>query len=291
MRRTISQRSTRFVLLAALSAAGVLAFARNAPAEATSPGAAPVPTGAPPVQPITTLVKPVSIIKVASQGPVIAYTMRNATSNDAPVDFNRNDSTLFGAPTHLTIKAHGDLVDTYDADLGPLCQRSSVRYVKIAGGATVDDRVRKATRVSQVFKTDILVGGVGAPPAQSEIDREMRIVSAVVVNPYACGQKFAVRAHLKNGSSVTPQHLSLTLHAMPAVGAGIGPKIASRPIELRVGAEGDFVVETEGTVDGRAGWVTLLLEDTTNELGPRLGYYKSADITVTDISSGDWKLE
>jgi hypothetical protein len=290
MSTSASKRLVRFFLLGAVSALALFA-ARNAPAEAPGPGAAPVPTG--PVNPgaLSLAPKPIGIAKVTSQGPHIAYTLRNNTNADATVGFSRNDSNLIGAPTQVTIKARGELVDNYDADLGPLCVRPSFRWVQLTGAPNVDDRVHKATRLAQTFKTDIYLGGVGVPPPQSEIDKELRIVSVVLEQQYSCGHKLTAKVHLKNGTTVSPQHLTLQIRAMPNAGAGVGPVIGSTPIHLAPGAQGDFEVTTTDNVTGQAGWLTLYLEDTTTELGSHLGFYKIGRIDITDISSADWKLE
>ena len=91
---------------------------------------------------------------------------------------------------------------------------------------------------------------------------------------------------------MAPQHLTLALHdVFLGAGANIGSIIGEIPIHLAAHAQGDFTLENTTPVNGAEGMLRIRLEDSSNELGNALSYYRRANLFVVDTSDAAWKLE
>jgi hypothetical protein len=219
--------------------------------------------------------------------------IRNGDDSAHDVVLHMDPRMGFIGPEHkYHVKPHEFVVDSTAVDFDAHCKKQTFYDFQLTGAGT-NDLTTRATRLVSTYKTtDLMLGSVGAPPPADVVEKQVRITSVTVETPYACGETFRVKVHIKNGSGIAPKHLTLALHdVFLGAGASFGATIGTTPVHLEDHAEGDFVVANTTPVNGEQGLLELKLEDTSDELGNALGYYRRATLNVVDTSDAPWKLE
>ncbi|HEY8075214.1 MAG TPA: hypothetical protein VIF62_13915 [Labilithrix sp.] len=248
---------------------------------------------------------------------VVNVTMANWDNVERDVVLN-TDPKLGSLTTHnVKVKAHGQATVSMTMLGGnvvngkvvggngtELCAGTFAINLSLSG-ANADTKPRKATHPVPVFEAvKFNYGSVGAPPFDPNVaNHAVKLHSVAVEGGYACGKKLKLQVGVKNGSGITPAHLSARVFDAPLAGAPAfvigntngGPNnggaiIADGPIAIGGTETKDFVLVSSSNVSGTVGTISVELVDSTTELGSHLGYWRWASFVVREAKTM-WKLE